>query len=74
LGYEDVYDHEQLRKDPVIGILEGRNELEEPLAGKSTLDKIYKHKHRGQNQSGLPAFHSVSERFRASRPSGYREH
>lgn len=40
LGYEDINDHEQLRKDPVFGILAGRNELEEPLAGKSTLNRM----------------------------------
>jgi hypothetical protein len=40
LGYEDVNDHEQLRKDPVFGILAGREELGEPLAGKSTLNRM----------------------------------
>ena len=40
LGYEDLNDHEQLRKDPVFGILAGREELEEPLAGKSTLNRM----------------------------------
>src|ERR1039457_2695426 len=40
LGYEDVNDHEQLRKDPVFGILAGREELEQPLAGKSTLNRM----------------------------------
>ena len=40
LGYEDINDHEQLRKDPVFGILAGRKELEEPLAGKSTLNRM----------------------------------
>ncbi len=40
LGYEDLNDHEQLRKDPVFGILAGRNELEEPRAGKSTLNRM----------------------------------
>ena len=40
LGYEDLNDHEQLRKDPVIGILAGREELGEPLAGKSTLNRM----------------------------------
>ena len=40
LGYEDVNDHEQLRKDPVFGILAGRENLEEPLAGKSTLNRL----------------------------------
>src|SRR5258708_1893599 len=32
LGYEDLNDHEQLRKDPVFGILAGREEVDEPLA------------------------------------------
>ena len=40
LGYEDLNDHEQLRKDPVFGILAGRKELDEPLAGKSTLNRM----------------------------------
>jgi hypothetical protein len=40
LGYEDINDHEQLRKDPVFGILAGRDELDEPLAGKSTLNRM----------------------------------
>ena len=40
LGYEDINDHEQLRTDPVFGILAGREELEEPLAGKSTLNRM----------------------------------
>ena len=39
LGYEDLNDHEQLRKDPVFGILVGREDLE-PLAGKSTLNRL----------------------------------
>jgi hypothetical protein len=40
LGYEDINDHEQLRKDPVLGILAGREELDQPLAGKSTLNRM----------------------------------
>src|SRR5437660_3836507 len=40
LGYEDVNDHEQLRNDPVFGVLAGRKELDEPLAGKSTLNRM----------------------------------
>jgi hypothetical protein len=39
LGYEDLNDHEQLRTDPVFGILVGREDLE-PLAGKSTLNRL----------------------------------
>jgi hypothetical protein len=40
LGYEDLNDHEQLRRDPVFGVLSGREELSEPLAGKSTLNRL----------------------------------
>src|ERR1700752_771366 len=40
LGYEDLNDHDQLRKDPVFSILAGREDLEEPLAGKSTLNRM----------------------------------
>jgi Transposase DDE domain group 1 len=40
LGYEDLNDHEQLRHDPVFGILAGREKLEQPLAGKSTLNRM----------------------------------
>jgi hypothetical protein len=40
LGYEDINDHEQLRHDPVFGVLAGREKLEEPLAGKSTLNRM----------------------------------
>jgi hypothetical protein len=40
LGYEDLNDHEQLRTDPVFGLLSGKRKLEEPLAGKSTLNRL----------------------------------
>ena len=40
VGYEDINDHEQLRRDPVFGILAGRQELDAPLAGKSTLNRM----------------------------------
>jgi hypothetical protein len=40
LGYEDINDHEQLRTDPVFGMLAGREELDQPLAGKSTLNRM----------------------------------
>lgn len=40
LGYEDLNDHEQLRKDPVFSVLAGRKQMEEPLAGKSTLNRL----------------------------------
>jgi len=40
LGYEDLNDHEQLRQDPVLKILAGQQDLEQPLAGKSTLNRL----------------------------------
>ncbi len=40
LGYEDLNDHEQLRHDPLLGLLAGRRELDSPLAGKSTLNRL----------------------------------
>jgi hypothetical protein len=40
LGYEDLNDHEQLRMDPVFGILAGKENLADPLAGKSTLNRM----------------------------------
>ena len=40
LGYEDLNDHEQLRIDPLFSVLTGREELDRPLAGKSTLNRM----------------------------------
>jgi hypothetical protein len=40
LGYEDLNDHEELRHDPLLAVLAGKRELEEPLAGKSTLNRL----------------------------------
>jgi Transposase DDE domain group 1 len=40
LGYEDLNDHEQLRRDPLLALLSGKRELHEPLAGKSTLNRL----------------------------------
>jgi hypothetical protein len=40
LGYEDLNDHEQLRHDPLLGVLAGKRDLCEPLAGKSTLNRL----------------------------------
>ena len=40
LGYEDLNDHEQLRHDPLMAVLAGRRNLEDPLAGKSTLNRL----------------------------------
>lgn len=40
LGYEDLNDHEQLRGDPLLGLLSGKRKLDEPLAGKSPLNRL----------------------------------
>ena len=40
LGCEDLNDHEQLRHDPLMAVLSGRRKLEEPLAGKNTLNRL----------------------------------
>ncbi|PYU09703.1 MAG: IS1380 family transposase, partial [Acidobacteria bacterium] len=40
LGYEDLNDHEELRNDPLLGMLAGRRDLDTPLAGKSTLNRL----------------------------------
>jgi len=40
LGYEDLNDHEELRRDPLLALVAGKRRLEEPLAGKSTLNRL----------------------------------
>jgi len=41
LGYEDLNDHEELRKDPLLAVLVEKSDPEgEPLAGKSTLNRL----------------------------------
>jgi len=44
LGYEDLNDHDDLRGDPVLGVLLGKLERDgaapSPLAGKSTLNRL----------------------------------
>jgi len=40
LGYEDLNDHEQLRQDPLLHVLVGKAKMDEPLAGKSTLNRL----------------------------------
>src|SRR2546429_2681352 len=40
LGYEDINDHEQLRKDPLFAVLAGRDDAGRDLAGKSTLNRM----------------------------------
>src|ERR1700761_1275759 len=44
LGYEDLNDHDELRRDPVLAVLPGKRAAQRsdcaPLAGKSTLNRL----------------------------------
>jgi hypothetical protein len=40
LGYEDLNDHDQLRHDPLMNVLAGKREPDQPLASKSTLCRL----------------------------------
>jgi hypothetical protein len=44
LGYEDLIDHDELRRDPVLGAVLGKLEAKRaglaPLAGRSTLNRL----------------------------------
>jgi hypothetical protein len=55
LGYEDLNDHEQLRHDPVFGVLLGKLEAKRQskcaaLAGKSTLNRLELHPRVGHDR------------------------
>lgn len=39
-GYEDLNDHETLRRDPVLALVLGKINQDKPLAGKSTLNRL----------------------------------
>jgi hypothetical protein len=40
LGYEDLNDHDQLRRDPLMNVLAGKKDPDRPLASKSTLCRL----------------------------------
>ena len=40
LGYEDLNDHDELRHDPVLALVAGREDTERPLASSSTLNRL----------------------------------
>lgn len=40
LGYEDLNDHEELRKDPMLRLMAGKKDQDKDLAGKSTLNRL----------------------------------
>lgn len=53
LGYEDLNDHDELRKDPLFGVLAGKLEARrsdcEAVAGKSTLNRLELHPRAGSS-------------------------
>jgi hypothetical protein len=53
LGYEDLNDHEELRHDALLAMLAGKRESGEPLAGKSTLNRL----------EGTPAGSAGADRY-----------
>jgi len=40
LGYEDLKDQEELRKDPMLRLMAGKKDPDRNLAGKSTLNRL----------------------------------
>jgi hypothetical protein len=60
LGYEDLNDHEELRCDPVLGVLLGRFERDgdapSPLAGKSTLNRL----EHAPGAGKTPRYHKIN--------------
>jgi hypothetical protein len=60
LGYEDLNDHDQLRRDPVLATLAGKLSARrkgcEPLAGKSTLNRL---EHAPDTRSGS-RYHKIA--------------
>jgi len=58
LGYEDLNDHDQLRKDPLFGVLAGKLQAKredcEAVAGKSTLNRLELHPKVGDS-----AYHKI---------------
>ncbi len=57
LGYEDLNDHEQLRHDPLLAVMAGQRELDRPLAGKSTLNRM---ELTPQDAAGEQRYHKIS--------------
>lgn len=50
LGYEDLNDHDQLRRDPLMSVLSGKRDLSTALASKSTLCRLERTPDSGAEQ------------------------
>jgi Transposase DDE domain group 1 len=59
LGYEDLNDHDELRKDPMMAVVVGKMEAERadcaPVAGKSTLNRLELHP-----RAGTTPYHKIT--------------
>ena len=53
LGYADLNDHDQLRDDPLMGLLAGKRESGAALASKSTLCRLERTSEAGAGQDPL---------------------
>ena len=64
LGYEDLLDHDELRHDPVLGVLLGKlackAEEPMPLAGKSTLNRL----EHAPSAAKKSRYHKIGQRRR----------
>jgi len=60
LGYEDLNDHDELRRDPVLGVLLGKldrdGDAPSPLAGKSTLNRL----EHAPGAGKTPRYHKIN--------------
>ena len=59
LGYEDLIDHEQLRRDPLLALLAGKPEPSDQLAGKSTLNRM-ELTPEGAQQAAADRYHKIT--------------
>jgi len=57
MGYEDLNDHEQLRRDPLFALISGKRDLAASLAGKSTLNRL---ELSSQSVSRTKRYHKIS--------------
>ncbi len=61
LGYEDLNDHDQLRLDPLMGVLAGKREPDQPLASKSTLCRLERTPAAGAERDRYKKIHYDAE-------------
>ena len=65
LGYEDLNDHEELRNDPLLGMLTGRRDLHTPLGGQEHAKPL------GTDARGLPGNRTIQQNQLLRRSTGH---